>query len=163
MEKLNFDCLNLIFKELTDKNFLHSCLLVNKKWCNIVVPILWKGYSWYGSNCGSRKKLFNVILSCLSSSWPIKSLKTRFDIFRRRVSSPWASPSHIISCKRLILSYCLKLQENLPRRNFLFLCTQHFSLLPGFDLDAVGRFVADKLSGVERVAAWSSFGRRPKA
>src|SRR5215218_1794157 len=60
MSKLNFDCLNLIFNEL-HKNSLYSCLLVNKEWCKIVVPILWKNYSWYGND----KKLFNVIYSCL--------------------------------------------------------------------------------------------------
>ncbi|GET54013.1 hypothetical protein GLOIN_2v1870015 [Rhizophagus irregularis DAOM 181602=DAOM 197198] len=25
-----------------DRNSLHSCLLVNKTWCEIIVPILWK-------------------------------------------------------------------------------------------------------------------------
>src|SRR5688572_321762 len=65
MEKLNVDCLNHISYEITDKNSLHSCLLINKEWCNIVVPILWKKYSWYG---GRKKKIFNVILSCLPSS-----------------------------------------------------------------------------------------------
>src|SRR3954452_11912447 len=65
MEKLNVDCLILIFDELTDKNSLHSCLLVNKEWCKLVVPILWKKYS--RENEGSRKFL-NTILSCLSTS-----------------------------------------------------------------------------------------------
>src|SRR5256885_6135904 len=64
MEKLNIDCLILIFNELADKNSLHSCILVNKEWCNIVVPILWKEYSYENSG----QKLFNTILSCLSSS-----------------------------------------------------------------------------------------------
>ncbi|PKK74502.1 hypothetical protein RhiirC2_708830 [Rhizophagus irregularis] len=66
MIKLNTDCLNLIFDELQkDKNSLYSCLLVNKEWCNIVVPILWKEVSWYVDD-KSEKKLFNTILSCLS-------------------------------------------------------------------------------------------------
>ena len=65
MVKLNIDCLILIFDELKeDKNSLYSCLLVNKEWCNIVVPILWNRYSW----SKSEKKLFNIILSCLPSS-----------------------------------------------------------------------------------------------
>src|ERR1041384_6300755 len=79
MTKLNTDCFRLIFCQ-TDQYSLHSCLLVNKEWCNIVVPILWKEYSWYSwKDCDpilrmntkigvSEKKLFNVILSCLSSS-----------------------------------------------------------------------------------------------
>src|SRR5437763_16761807 len=71
MIKLNIDCLVLIFNELqTDKNALYSCLLVNKEWCRLVVPILWKNHSWrsplkmyYG-----KEKLFNTILSWLPSS-----------------------------------------------------------------------------------------------
>src|SRR3954454_1889612 len=74
MEKLNVDCLSFIFHELTDKNSLHSCILVNKEWCNIVVPILWKEYSdscnyiWNNEINESEKKLFETILSYLSSS-----------------------------------------------------------------------------------------------
>src|SRR3954464_8646365 len=69
MTKLNVDCLNLIFNELQgDKISLHSCLLVNKEWCNVVVPILWKERSWYESYKVSKKKLFNTMLSCLPSS-----------------------------------------------------------------------------------------------
>jgi hypothetical protein len=75
MIKLNTDCLNLIFNELQqDKNSLHSCLLVNKEWCNIVVPILWKEVSWYIEG-KSEKKLFNTILSCL----PLTSKKLLID------------------------------------------------------------------------------------
>src|SRR5438270_11985265 len=69
MNKLNIDCLVLIFNEM-EKNSLYSCLLVNKEWCNIVVPILWKKFSWnwhslYGEVSNSEKRLFNTILSCL--------------------------------------------------------------------------------------------------
>src|SRR5213083_800851 len=71
MTKLNVDCLNLIFDELEeDKNSLHSCLLVNKEWCNIAVPILWKKYSnviLFKENEES-KNLVNTILSCLPPS-----------------------------------------------------------------------------------------------
>src|SRR6266498_1571227 len=62
--KLNLDCLILIIKKLqNDKNSLHSCLLVNKEWCNIIVPILWK----HSLNVPIRN-VFEIILSCLSSS-----------------------------------------------------------------------------------------------
>src|SRR6266542_6673232 len=63
------DCLNLIFDELqADRKSLHSCLLVNREWCHLVVPILWRKYP---SNIFCRKpgkNLFNIILSCLPSS-----------------------------------------------------------------------------------------------
>src|SRR4051812_10420703 len=68
MTELNFDCLGLIFDELQiAKKSLHSCIFVNKKWCNIVVPILWK-YSLYNISNRNKEKIFNVILSCLPSS-----------------------------------------------------------------------------------------------
>src|SRR6266542_2398122 len=70
MKKLNLDCLNHIFNEpQIDKKCLHSCLLVNKEWCHLVVPILWKKYSWYCNyNKKSEKKFYNIILSCLSTT-----------------------------------------------------------------------------------------------
>ncbi|PKC56105.1 hypothetical protein RhiirA1_542241 [Rhizophagus irregularis] len=71
--ELNSDCLNLIFDELIyDKKSLHSCLLVNKRWCNVVVPILWKKHAW--SDCVKylrevkMRRVFKTILSFLSSS-----------------------------------------------------------------------------------------------
>src|ERR1043166_7537199 len=48
------------------KKSLYSCLFVNKEWCNVVVPILWKKCSWCNKG-KSEKKLFNIILSCLPS------------------------------------------------------------------------------------------------
>ena len=68
MIKLNIDCLCLIFYQM-DKISLHSCLLVSKEWCNIVVPILWREYSrLYENSEVSQKKIINTILSCLPSS-----------------------------------------------------------------------------------------------
>src|SRR5436189_126392 len=57
MVKLNIDCLMLIFNHLSSKNSLYSCLLVNRDWCHLVVPILWK-YPWYNEP-ESKRKLFN--------------------------------------------------------------------------------------------------------
>ena len=66
MSRLNRDILYLIFKELQyDKKSLHSCLLVNKLWCEIIVPILWIN-PWNKLNKENKKLLLNVILSCLS-------------------------------------------------------------------------------------------------
>jgi hypothetical protein len=65
MIKLNVDCLALIFNELQEnKNSLYSCLLVNRDWCIVAVPILWKNHSW----CNKHEKIFNIILSYLPSS-----------------------------------------------------------------------------------------------
>src|SRR6266498_5105205 len=66
MSKLNRDVLYLIFKELQDdKNVLYSCLLVNKTWCEIIIPILWND-PWKYLNKGKEKLLLNSIISHLS-------------------------------------------------------------------------------------------------
>src|SRR6266498_1559665 len=64
----NKDVLFLIFEELkNDKNSLYSCLLVNRTWCMIAIPILWKNPGqYYLITNDSKKKLFNVILLHLS-------------------------------------------------------------------------------------------------
>ncbi|CAB5197567.1 unnamed protein product [Rhizophagus irregularis] len=65
MKEINFDCLILIFNIFKyDIKSLYSFLLVNKKWCNIVVPILWERYYPFKIN----EKLCNVILSFLPPS-----------------------------------------------------------------------------------------------
>src|ERR1051326_646165 len=69
MAKLNVDCLFRIFNQV-NKNSLHSCLFVNKEWCNIAVPILWKKYSknFLFIEKENRKKISNTIFSCLPLS-----------------------------------------------------------------------------------------------
>jgi hypothetical protein len=70
MKEINLDCLTLIINILQDdKKSLYSCLLVNKKWFSIAVPILWKKHSWcIELKIGSERKLYNVLLSFLPSS-----------------------------------------------------------------------------------------------
>ncbi|RIA80597.1 hypothetical protein C1645_838419 [Glomus cerebriforme] len=64
--KLNDDILYLIFKPFQDnKTTLYSCLLVNKNWCKIIIPILW-GNPWKGLKVEKKKSLLNVIISHLS-------------------------------------------------------------------------------------------------
>src|ERR1044072_4678180 len=79
MAKPNVDCLFLIFNQMKE-NSLHSCLFVNKEWCNIAVPILWKKYSDGFSfiEKGKSEKLFNTMLSCLPL--PSKQLLSDNDI-----------------------------------------------------------------------------------
>src|SRR5436190_8637594 len=73
--KLPVDCLDQIFKCMDeDAKSLHSCLLVNRKWCEIVVPILW-GNPWkfektektkQTSDCAFWAAITHTILLCLS-------------------------------------------------------------------------------------------------
>ncbi|CAG8735801.1 20766_t:CDS:1, partial [Rhizophagus irregularis] len=66
MSNLNKDILYLIFEELQDDdNTLYSCLLVNKTWCETIVPTLWKD-PWKRLKNGKERSLLNVIISHLS-------------------------------------------------------------------------------------------------
>ncbi|GBC04759.1 hypothetical protein RclHR1_05850008 [Rhizophagus clarus] len=66
MAKLNRDILYLIFKELSHgNNSLRSYTLVNKTWCEVVIPILWKN-PWKYLTKERETLLFNVIISYLS-------------------------------------------------------------------------------------------------
>src|SRR5205823_2710503 len=61
MSQLPSDCLNGIFEYLEDDRVsLHSCLLVNRLWCEVSVRILWRSV-WYYSY-----RAYNTLTSCLS-------------------------------------------------------------------------------------------------
>ena len=68
--RLSADCLNEIFEYLEeDKITLHSCLLVNRLWCNISVRILWKNI-WnfkYSVTHDRQSEVGSAILSTLIS------------------------------------------------------------------------------------------------
>jgi hypothetical protein len=66
MLHLNRDVFLLIFEELkNDRNSLFSCLFVDRNWCEMVVPILWRN-PWTRQEGQKYITLFNVILSHLS-------------------------------------------------------------------------------------------------
>jgi hypothetical protein len=69
MANLNLDCLRLIFSILqTDKRSLYYCLLVNKEWCRVIVPILWRKHSWHFNHGKLETKFLRMILTHLPSS-----------------------------------------------------------------------------------------------
>jgi hypothetical protein len=66
MAQLVTDVLLLVFTELQDDPAsLHSCILVNRIWCCMAMPILWKyvSYAYFKQKRESREKLHNVIIS----------------------------------------------------------------------------------------------------
>ncbi|PKK65581.1 hypothetical protein RhiirC2_853496 [Rhizophagus irregularis] len=66
MSNLNRDILYLIFEQIqNDKKTLFSCLLVNKTWCEIIIPMLWRN-PWERLNSENGMILLNVINSHLS-------------------------------------------------------------------------------------------------
>jgi hypothetical protein len=67
MSKLNKDILFLIFEELQkDSKSLFSCLMVNRLWCETVIPVLWKNPWCYSINYNNKSSLYSLITSYLS-------------------------------------------------------------------------------------------------
>ncbi|CAG8705440.1 uncharacterized protein OCT59_016097 [Rhizophagus irregularis] len=65
MSKLNKDILFLIFEELKDdKDSLFSSILVNKNWCEVAIPILWKD-PW--KNLIKERLLLETVVSFLTN------------------------------------------------------------------------------------------------
>ncbi|PKY49511.1 hypothetical protein RhiirA4_465541 [Rhizophagus irregularis] len=104
MFHLNEDVLYLVLKELEfDRKTLYLCLTVNKTWCEIIIPILWKNpWKYLKGNQLKKKLLFiNIIISHLSdaSRNNLKSLKV--DILTNSYTKPLFN--YISFCKYLNL------------------------------------------------------------
>jgi hypothetical protein len=102
MSKLYRDILYLVFEELQyDKKSLISCLKVNKIWCEIVIPILWKN-PWEDLTHKKEELLLNVITSHLPEDKVIKNnLNKRFNFFTNSYKRPLFN--YISFCKHLNL------------------------------------------------------------
>ena len=64
MSDLNKNILFLLFDKLqSDSKSLFSCLLVNKLWCETVIPILWRNPWRYEDNINYQEKssLYHII------------------------------------------------------------------------------------------------------
>src|SRR6185295_18913647 len=76
MSFLPVDCLNEIFENLEeDKITLHTCLLVNRLWCETSVRILW-GDIWkfiYSISGEHQSKVMSIIFNTLISCLPNES------------------------------------------------------------------------------------------
>src|SRR2546423_13951440 len=90
MLSINEDVLFLIIKELrNDRKSLHSCLLVDRTWCEITIPLLWKN-PWIFCPIDSAKSilLFNVILLHLSEESRESLKKQKIDLFTETHQRP---------------------------------------------------------------------------
>ncbi|PKC63897.1 hypothetical protein RhiirA1_537448 [Rhizophagus irregularis] len=101
MSKLNKDILYLIFEELQDnKEYLASCLTVNKTWCEIVIPILWKNPWRYYLNNKKELSLLNTIVSHLLDEAG-NGLSQHYNFFANSCKKPLFN--YISFCKHLNL------------------------------------------------------------
>src|SRR6266498_3788514 len=68
MSIINKDILFLIFEELQyNSKFLFLCLMVNKLWCETMIPILWRNPWRYIKNY-KKSSLYYIITSYLSDN-----------------------------------------------------------------------------------------------
>src|SRR5688572_6593031 len=65
INQLPADCLNEVFENLKDTLTLHSCLLVNRLWCEVSVRILWRDVHKYTVPMSQKCKIFNTLIACL--------------------------------------------------------------------------------------------------
>ncbi|GBB87261.1 hypothetical protein RclHR1_01370020 [Rhizophagus clarus] len=100
MFKLNRDVLYLIFKELQhDKKTLFTFLTVNKTWCEMIIPILWKNP--LKKYLKKKKSLFNVIISHLSNESRNNLKNQGIDLFIHPYQGPLFN--YINCCRHLNL------------------------------------------------------------
>src|SRR2546421_5020130 len=89
MLRLIKDVLFLILKELqNDGKSLHSCLLVDKTWCETTIPILWKNPWKFCLSSSANNILFDVILLHLSEDFREHLKKQKIDLFTETHQRP---------------------------------------------------------------------------
>src|SRR5436190_19006523 len=100
--QLPSDCLNCILETLEgDKITLHSCLLVNRLWCNISVRILWKDIWSHDDRLDTT--LLSTLVACLPNE--SKELLHKNKIF---ISTPTLNLplfNYVTFCRFLSIDY----------------------------------------------------------
>ncbi|CAJ0747854.1 7046_t:CDS:2 [Entrophospora sp. SA101] len=88
--KLPLDVLQIIFtfirksekKKLKAIGNLHSCLLVNRQWCEATIPLLWRNSFYYFEK--GNEKLIDVYISCFNEkeldNWCGKLIKPPYNV-----------------------------------------------------------------------------------
>ncbi|GBC04754.1 hypothetical protein RclHR1_05850003 [Rhizophagus clarus] len=124
MSNLNRDILYLIFKQQLqdDKKTLCSCLLVNKTWCKMIVPILWKN-PWESLKREHEIILLKVIITHLSCDSRKKIEAHIFNLLSNFHRNP--SFNYISYCKHLNLDEILRIvSENIINEKTIILNVQ---------------------------------------
>ncbi|RIA81212.1 hypothetical protein C1645_881730 [Glomus cerebriforme] len=131
MSKLNNDIIYLIFEKLQDdKKTLLLCLLVNKTWCEMIVPVLWRDPWKYLKN-GNEKLLINVIISHLSSQLR-NNLSQEIDFLKNSYQKPLFD--YISFCRHLKLYEIEKIINIINKK----------SLIPNIENEIFKLFINEK-------------------
>ncbi|RIA95066.1 hypothetical protein C1645_817183 [Glomus cerebriforme] len=106
---LDRDILYLVFQELHNNKSFYSCLLVDKTWCEIIIPILWKN-PWKFLKEEKEKLLLNVIISHLSDK-SRNNLSQDIDFLTNSYQRPLFN--YISFCKHLNFNRIIKIIDTL--------------------------------------------------
>jgi hypothetical protein len=121
MSELNKDVLFLILEELQDDSkSLFSCLMINKLWCETVVPILWRNPWCYNINYSNKKYLFATLSFYLSDD--IKEFLIRQGIQLHSVLSKSLLFDYISFCKSInikVMNIIISIGSSLSYNQFL--------------------------------------------
>src|SRR5436305_14518598 len=114
------DCLNVVFEILEeDRVTLHSCLLVNRLWCEVSVRILWRNIWNFQYSVASKHRLkvassiFSTLIACLPKE--SKELLHKNEIF---ISTPTSKPplfNYAALCKVLSIGEIIKIIDDVLR------------------------------------------------
>ncbi|PKK61188.1 hypothetical protein RhiirC2_792184 [Rhizophagus irregularis] len=111
--KLNRDLLLMISENFqNDRISLYSCLLVNRSWCEAIVPLLWKIPGQAILTKKAENIIFNVILSHFSEESRDNLIKQGIDLFTEIYQTP--SFNYIYFWRHLDL----QLLDRMISRNF---------------------------------------------
>src|ERR1044072_6147569 len=102
MSKLNKDILFLLFEELQDDlKSLFSCLLVNRLWCETVIPILWRNPWCYDMNDQKKSSLYHIIILSLPNHSKEFLISQGIQLFPTSTLSEFLSFDYLSFCKSL--------------------------------------------------------------
>src|SRR5437762_71520 len=121
MSKINKDILFLIFEELQDDSkSLFSCLMVNKLWCETVIPILWRNPWNYDINYNNKHSLYYIITFYLPND--IKEFLTMQGIQLTSVSHQSLLFDYLSFCRSIninIINSIISIGSSLVYNQFL--------------------------------------------
>ncbi|GBC30896.1 uncharacterized protein OCT59_016015 [Rhizophagus irregularis] len=152
MSNLNRDVLYMIFEQLqNDKNTLYSCLLVNKTWCEIIIPILWRN-PWESLKKENEVLLLSVIISHLSnvSKNEIGKYKLLINFYKK------PSFNYIRFCRYLNLNDIQRIINNLYKEFSLIVLDEVLSLFINDNMKFTHLFVHQKFDKINPICGAES-------
>jgi hypothetical protein len=112
MSQLPADCLNDIFEYLEEDNFtLHSCILVNRLWCEVSVRISWRNVQNYSTSN------FSTLIACLPNE--SKEILNKNEIIISTPTLKFPTFNYASFCKILKVEHVYYKLELLLKNQFI--------------------------------------------